>query len=196
LLTDPGLLEAIREDVADVPDLVDGKYSRHVCTNAQNNMTQLRVFFSPSNMREDPQCSNEVKRGSGSTMPTWSKRLENVIEGGVFPFVQPFLNKLEDEEHSAEVEAQNLKCSARTTFVPPEKQDSVPNLYHHVCVSFTANLDAHYDPPYLGHVIVSTSMDAADLVVTNPDDGVCVRVHLLPGDIYVLAGLTSTILIY
>ena len=46
------MLQAIRADVVDVPDLVDGKYSRHVCTNAQNNMTQLRVFFSPKHMRE------------------------------------------------------------------------------------------------------------------------------------------------
>jgi len=121
-------------------------------------------------------------------MPTWTERLEKVIAEGVFPFVQPFLNELEDQEHAEEVEAQNRKCSENKVFIRPEKKESEPNLYHHVVVSFTANLDAHYDPPYLGHVIVSTSMDAADLVVTNPDDGTCVRVHLLPGDIYILAG--------
>ena len=60
LLTEPGLLDAIREDVGDVPDLVNGKHSRYVCTNAQNNMTQLRVFFSPPNMRLDEQCCAEA----------------------------------------------------------------------------------------------------------------------------------------
>ena len=31
-------------------------------------------------------------------------------------------------------------------------------------------------------------MRCQDLVVTNPDDGICVRIHLLPGDVYVLLG--------
>ena len=70
-----------------------------------------------------------------------------------------------------EVEAQNAKCRAKTVFIPPEKKASEPNLYHHVVVSFTANLDAHYDPPYLGHVIISSSMDAA---VSPPLDGCAV----------------------
>jgi len=186
LLTDPGLLEAIRADVQDIPDLVCGKYARWTCTNAQNNMTQLRVFFAPKHMREDEKCCAEVRRGSVTHMPSWTERLERVISEGVFPFVQPLIENMEDEEHAMEVEAQNKKCSSANAFVPPEKQASQMKLFHHVVVTFQANLDAHYDPPYLGHVIVSSSLDAADLVVTNPDDGICVRIHLLPGDVYVL----------
>jgi len=133
-------------------------------------------------------------------MPEWAETLEKVIRVSVFPYLQPMLDLREDQE-AAQVKTSQYasKLKGGHNVQQPEHATigghpilggGEPALFHHMVVSYSANLEPHFDPPYLGHVIISSSLQPADLVLSNPQSGPSEthRIHLEPGDIYVLLG--------
>merc|ERR1711865_461562 len=93
------LLEAMHEDLSDVQDVVNGRYSRYVVQQA-NQSSQCRVCFAPEQICKHPLCPSEIKRASITTMPEWTQCLEKVIREAVFPYLQPMLDLREDQEEA------------------------------------------------------------------------------------------------
>lgn len=133
-------------------------------------------------------------------LPQWAQTLEQVIRSCVFPYLQASLDLKEDKQLAASASAEYASKLSRGHEAATPQTETVgghallgggePTLFHHMVVNYSANLEPHHDPAYLGHVIVSSSMDAADLVLTHPHGGAhdIHRIHLAPGDIYVLMG--------
>eukprot|EP00658_Telonema_sp_P-2_P050836 TRINITY_DN3886_c0_g1_i5.p1 TRINITY_DN3886_c0_g1~~TRINITY_DN3886_c0_g1_i5.p1 ORF type:complete len:530 (+),score=90.75 TRINITY_DN3886_c0_g1_i5:232-1821(+) len=185
------LLEEIKHDSTDLSDLVNGKYRRYACSNSENDTNQLRVYFASDQTRNDDRTCQEIRRGAPPevSMPDWTTKLHNLIQQAVFPFLRDDLRKMEEEERQAVINA----CRAKHKAIPPHVMkpsvsEDDPSLFHHTMVHYKGNLGSHFDPVWLGHIIIASSLEPADIVMVHPVRNVSQRLRLFSGDVYVLMG--------
>lgn len=185
------LLEEIKHDSMDLPDLVNGKYRKYVCSNSENDTNQLRVYFAPDEVRTDARTCPEIRRGAPPAIsnPEWSKKLEDLFERAIFPYLQKELQEMEETERAAVIAACRTKIKSIPNDVmhPPDSRKD-PELFHHTMVHYRGNLGSHFDPAWLGHIIIASSLEPADIVMVNPARNISQRMRLFAGDVYVLMG--------
>lgn len=186
------LLEEIKHDSQDLSDLVNGKYRRYACSNSENDTNQLRVYFASDATRSDDRTCQEIRRGAPPevSMPEWTKKLHELIQKSVFPFLREDLRKMEEEERAAIIEACRAKHKAipHQVMKPTDLGDQDPSMFHHTMVHYRGNLGSHFDPVWLGHIIIASSLEPADIVMVHPVRNISQRLRLFAGDVYVLMG--------
>eukprot|EP00656_Telonema_subtile_P013478 TRINITY_DN16850_c0_g1_i2.p1 TRINITY_DN16850_c0_g1~~TRINITY_DN16850_c0_g1_i2.p1 ORF type:complete len:182 (+),score=16.17 TRINITY_DN16850_c0_g1_i2:842-1387(+) len=123
-------------------------------------------------------------------MPQWTDKLHRLFEKAVFPFIRGNLEQMEEEERLAVIEACRAKHKAipHQAMKPSNLGQQDPSMFHHTMVHYKGNLGSHFDPVWLGHIIIASSLEPADIVLVHPDKNVSQRLRLFAGDVYVLMG--------